>query len=92
MECGIVVPRGSVLGPLLFLLHVYMNDTYKVSKEFKMTLFADDTNLLYSNKNLKSFESTQNDELLKLYDWLTANKPTLNAKKSNYVIFRPYQN
>ena len=31
------------------------------------------------------------DELLKLYDWLTVNKLTLNAKKSNYVIFRPYQ-
>ena len=26
-----------------------------------------------------------------LYDWLTANKLTLNNKKSNYVIFRPYQ-
>ena len=24
-------------------------------------------------------------------DWLNANKLTLNAKKSNYVIFRPYQ-
>ena len=32
-----------------------------------------------------------NDELLKLYDWLTVSKLTLNAKKSNYVIFRPYQ-
>ena len=89
MECGIGVPQGSVLGPLLFLL--YMNDIYKVSKEFKMTLFADDTNLLYSRKNLKSLESTMNDELLKLYDWLTVNKRTLNVKKSNYVIFRPYQ-
>ena len=49
MECGIGVPQGSVLAPLLFLL--YMNDIYKVSKEFKMTLFADDTNLLYSHKN-----------------------------------------
>ena len=89
MECGIGVPQGSVLGPLLFLL--YMNDIYKVSKEFKMTLFADDTNLLYSRKNLKSLESTMNDELLKLYDWLTVNKRTPNVKKSNYVIFCPYQ-
>ena len=62
------MPQGSVLGPLLFLL--YMNDIYKVSKEFNMTLFADDTDLLYSHKNLKSLESTMNDELLKLYDWL----------------------
>ena len=65
MECGIGVPQGSVLGPLLFLL--YMNDIYKVSKEFKVTLFADDSYLLYSLKNLKSLESTVNDELFKLY-------------------------
>ena len=30
-------------------------------------------------------------ELLKVPDWLNANKLMLNAKKSNYVIFRPYQ-
>ena len=40
----------------------------------KFYLFADDTNLLYSDKNLKSLESTVNDELCKLYDWLIANK------------------
>ena len=27
----------------------------------------------------------------KVSDWLNANKVTLNAKKSNYVIFHPYQ-
>ena len=32
-----------------------------------------------------------NDELCKLYDWLIANKLSLNIKKSNYVIFRPRQ-
>ena len=32
-----------------------------------------------------------NIELQKLYDWLTANKATLNAKKYNHIIFRSYQ-
>ena len=32
-----------------------------------------------------------NAELHKLYIWLTSNKLTLNIKKSNFVIFRPYQ-
>ena len=32
-----------------------------------------------------------NSELLKIFDWLNANKLTLSAKKSNYVTFRPYQ-
>ena len=37
----------------------------------KFYLFADDTNLLYSDKNLKSLESTVNDELCKLYNWVS---------------------
>ena len=51
----------------------------------------DDKSLLYADANLKSLEKTVNSELLKVSDWLNANKLTLNAKKSNYVIFRPYQ-
>ena len=83
------VPQGSVLGPLLFL--VYINDICNSCNQMKFYLFADDTNLLYADKNLKSLESTINDELCKLYDWLIANKLSLNIKKSNYVIFRPRQ-
>ena len=54
-------------------------------------LFVDDTNCIYADKNLKSLESTVNKELCKLFDWLTANKLTLNIKKKNFVIFRPAQ-
>ena len=32
-----------------------------------------------------------NIELNKVYQWLISNKLTLNLKKSNFVIFRPYQ-
>ena len=42
------VPQGSVLGPLLFLL--YINDISTASQVLKFHLFADDTNILYSNK------------------------------------------
>ena len=83
--CG--VPQGSVLGPLLFL--IYVNDIYKASN--KLEFFADDTNLMYENKNLRSLETVMNDELLKIVDWLTVNKLSLNVKKTNYIIFHPYQ-
>ena len=67
--CG--VPQGSVLGPLLFLL--YVNDIHKCSKKLRFYLFADDTNILYPDKNGKALETTINVELQKLYVWLTAN-------------------
>ena len=54
-------------------------------------LFADDTNILYADKSLNVLEKIVNEELVNVYDWLTSNKLTLNIKKSNYVIFHPYQ-
>ena len=72
------VPQGSVLGPLLFLL--YINDIIKASTKFNFFLFADDTNLLYANKNLKTLEKVVNEELIKISDCLIANKLTLNIK------------
>ena len=87
IDCG--VPQGSVLGPLLFLL--YINDIGCSSKKLHFYLFADDTNILYSNKNLKSLESVMNTELCNVHQWLLSNKLSLNYKKSNFTIFRPYQ-
>ena len=85
--CG--VPQGSVLGPVLFL--IYINDMHYSSNQLQFFLFADDTNLLYADKNLKPLEKVVNKELKHVSDWLTANKLTLNIKKSNFVVFHPYQ-
>ena len=83
------VPQGSVLGPLLFL--IYINDIYLCSNKLGFYLFADDTNLLYADNDLKTLETVVNNELNNVCYWLNANKLTINAKKSNFVIFRPAQ-
>ena len=56
--CG--VPKEPVLGLLLFLL--YVNDMYNSSDKLSSYLFADDTNLLYADKKLRSLEITVNEE------------------------------
>ena len=67
----------------------YIHDIYLCSNKLGFYLFADDTNLLYADKDLKSLESVVNTELTNVCDWLNANKLTINDKKSNFVVFRP---
>ena len=40
---------------------------------------------------MKFLEADVNDELMKVCEWLNANKLSLNTGKSNFVIFQPYQ-
>jgi hypothetical protein len=83
IDCG--VPQGSILGPLLFIL--YINDIINCSDILRLILFADDTNIFYSNSDICKLESIVNLELSKLSTWFKANKLSLNATKTNYMLF-----
>ena len=84
MEYG--VPQGSVLGPILFL--IFINDISMCTSKGEPTLFADDSSLLYSNSSIEQLENDINSDLIKISDWLIANKLTLNVDKSNYIVFK----
>ena len=81
--CG--VPQGSILGPLLFLL--YVNDLHN-SSALDPIMFADDTNLFYEHKDLKTLFSLVNQEQQKINEWFEANKLSLNVGKTKYSFFQ----
>ena len=80
------VPQGSCLGPLLFLIycnHLALNLDFCCS-----ILFADDTTLYKSHKNLVYLKWCIQEELNQLLDWFRANKLTLNLNKSVCMLFQ----
>ena len=83
VSCG--VPKGSILGPLLFL--IYINDLYYVCKESVPILFADDTNLFYSGNSFDDIAMKVNEELVQISNWLKANRLSLNISKTHYMVF-----
>ena len=83
VTCG--VPQGSILGPLLFLL--YVNDIANVSTSLTPILFADDTNIFLEGNHINDMIIKINREMLRIMDWINANKLSLNIDKTKYIIF-----
>ena len=86
IKCG--VPQGSILGPLLYL--IYVNDISN-SCNGNILSFADDTTLLMSNSHLQTLYAQVNQEINNLFTWFCANKLSLNANKTKYILIRPKQ-
>jgi len=88
ITCG--VPQGSILGPLLFLL--YINDIQNIPIESEILSFADDTTLFITGKNIQNLQNKANMESKHLYEWLCANKLSLNVSKTKYILFGATKN
>ena len=65
IHCG--APQGSILGPILFLL--YINDLTSVSEFCFPVLFADDTNMFITGKDMDILCHQLNEDLRNVQEW-----------------------
>jgi hypothetical protein len=71
------VPRGSILGLLLFVL--YINDLPKLaSNNMSITLYADDTSVLVTNYDKDEYKKAMNRIFSDINEWFNSNILYLN--------------
>ena len=83
------VPQGSVLGPLLFLIHV--GDIDENVQHSKVSSFADDTRLLNRIKETNDCKNLQKD-LNTVYNWTQENNMFCNEEKFELIRYGKHPN
>ena len=83
------MPKGSILGPLLFI--IYMNNLPDMVNTANISMYADDTDLSARIKNDSDITSKLVPEFLKICEWLRSNKLGLNVLKTEFMIIGSHQ-
>jgi Reverse transcriptase (RNA-dependent DNA polymerase) len=85
-DCG--VPQGSILR--LFI--IYVNEIFDLNLLGNLQLYADDAVLTYHENSYDDLYVAMSSDLRTLNTWFTKNQLTLNAKKTQFIIFKTKNN
>ena len=82
ITCG--VPRGSLLGPLLYLC--YSNDM-ELSVQNKLLLYADDSVIIAYDRDPKAVADVLGSDLTSYNQCVMANRLSLHVGKTECILF-----
>lgn len=74
------VPKGSILGPLLFLL--FINDMDLSLLHCSAHMYADDTTFYLHSTNVQDLNNKLEEDATRIHHWCQNNKMILNAEKN----------
>ena len=93
------VPQGFILGRLLFIMYIWIISVKSAPNSFLFYMLIINTTMVSSmcmftdtsSQEGSTMSNKINDLIVKVYDWLSHKKISLNISKTKFMLFHNYQ-